>query len=438
MTLEDIHEVVVVGGSTRIPLVLQEITKCFGKVPHQGLSRTHAVALGAAVLAGTLDGDVKDVLLLDVTPFSLGIETSGGTFVPIIPRNTTIPTKRSVVVSSADRSAKMAIRVYQGESANAEENVFIRAFDLDVSSTRRGGEFEITIDVDANHTIVAVAKNKLNGREVSIRIGAQNINDAVIARSASREVALPIFRGSGSSSRNDASAGVAPKTTQNHIGLGKRLGAIFGQHGSEMKWPWKKKAPPRPGEPTATQAAQGSQRATVETAPDYSLRSILDYWTNLGANFDPGKLFTTESGLSMPEEERDYFQRLVQFGKPAILEIEAAALLAIRAQASAPNGRENINVFGFENAGTLCVAIGCIGGPKAFDALQRLCGIASNYNYGYYFERSMVQKAARGYACLAREDGRAMDVLREYGKKYQLSQMINEVLTLRGSRDRVP
>jgi hypothetical protein len=140
----------------------------------------------------------------------------------------------------------------------------------------------------------------------------------------------------------------------------------------------------------------------------------------------------------MPEVERDYFQRLVQFGKSAIPEIEAAALLAIRAQASAPNGRDNINVFGFENAGTLCIAIGCIGGPKAFDTLQRLCRIASTINNGYFFERSMVQKATRGFACLAREDARAMEVLREYGKKYHLSQMINEVLRLQGTPERVP
>jgi hypothetical protein len=165
---------------------------------------------------------------------------------------------------------------------------------------------------------------------------------------------------------------------------------------------------------------------------DESLRATLDAWINLGADLQPGKLFETESGFWMPKDELELFEQLIRFGKPAIPKIEAAALIAIRAQAATPDGPDNVNAFGFENAGTLCLAIGCIGGPEAFDALERLCEVASMANHGYFFERHMVKKAVRGIACLARDDARAMKALPAYGKKYRLTPMINEVLERRG------
>ncbi|KRS19362.1 molecular chaperone DnaK [Roseovarius indicus] len=175
LSANEIDEIVLVGGMTRMPRVVEEVTKFFGKEPHKGVNPDEVVAMGAAIQAGVLQGDVKDVVLLDVTPLSLGIETLGGVFTRLIDRNTTIPTNKSQIFSTAeDNQSAVTIRVFQGEREMAADNKLLGQFNLeDIPPAPRGmPQIEVTFDIDANGIVSVGAKDKGTNKEQKITIQA--------------------------------------------------------------------------------------------------------------------------------------------------------------------------------------------------------------------------------------------------------------------------
>jgi len=186
LTAGEINEVILVGGMTRMPKVAETVKQFFGREPHKGVNPDEVVALGAAIQGGVLKGDVKDVLLLDVTPLSLGIETLGGVFTRLIERNTTIPTRKSQVFSTAeDSQSAVTIRVFQGEREMAADNKLLGQFDLmGIPPAPRGmPQIEVTFDIDANGIVNVSAKDKATGKEQQVRIQASGgLSDADIER----------------------------------------------------------------------------------------------------------------------------------------------------------------------------------------------------------------------------------------------------------------
>jgi molecular chaperone DnaK len=186
LSASDIQEVVLVGGMTRMPKVVETVKQFFGKEPHKGVNPDEVVALGAAIQAGVLQGDVKDVVLLDVTPLSLGIETKGGIFDRLIDRNTTIPTKKSKIYSTADdNQSAVTIRVFQGERDIAEHNKLLGQFNLEGIPPAPMGmpQIEVTFDIDANGIVNVSAQDKGTGKQMQITIQASGgLSDAEIDR----------------------------------------------------------------------------------------------------------------------------------------------------------------------------------------------------------------------------------------------------------------
>ncbi len=182
----DIDEVILVGGQTRMPLVQQMVEEFFGRKPHKGINPDEVVAIGAAIQGGVLSGEVKDILLLDVTPLSLGVETLGGVFDVVIPRNTTIPTRKSKVYTTAeDNQTSVLIKVYQGERPIASENRLLGKFELTgIPPAPRGiPQIEVTFDIDADGILHVTARDKATGRESQIKIHARTgLTDEEIER----------------------------------------------------------------------------------------------------------------------------------------------------------------------------------------------------------------------------------------------------------------
>ena len=225
----DIDEVILVGGSTRVPLVQETVRKFFGKDPHQGVNPDEVVALGAAVQAGVLGGEVKDILLLDVTPLSLGIETLGGVMTTLIPRNTTIPTKKSEIFSTAaDNQNAVTVNVVQGERPLARDNRTLGKFNLEgIPPAPRGvPQVEVTFDIDANGIVNVSAVDKATGKRQNVTITASSgLSEADIQN---------MVRDAESHAQEDAERKREIETRNNADSMAWNTEKLIAEHGEKM------------------------------------------------------------------------------------------------------------------------------------------------------------------------------------------------------------
>ena len=294
LSLSDIDEVIMVGGSTRIPAIQEAVEKFFNKKPNRSVNPDEVVALGAAIQGGVLSGDVKDVLLLDVTPLSLGIETMGGVFTKVIEANTTIPSSKSQIFSTAqDNQPSVEINVLQGERPMAKDNRSIGKFNLDgIPPMRRGeAQIEVTFDIDANGILKVSAKEKKTGKEQSIRIEASTgLSDDEIQRM-----------------KNEAEANAeADKKAKENIDKINEADSVVFQTEKQLeeygdKIPAEAKAEI---EKAVTELKEAHQRQDVD-AINRGLEAVNTAWAAATQNMDPNAQAQNNNGSNTTQEEQN-------------------------------------------------------------------------------------------------------------------------------------